>query len=403
MSVRRLDPVQPESFAFTRENLAWAKETIRKYPQGKQASAVIPLLWRAQEQNEGWVSRPAMEYIAEMLAMSFIRVYEIATFYTMFQLSPVGKKAHVQLCGTTPCMLRGSEDLKKVCQRKIHAEPHHLSPDGNFSWEEVECLGACVNAPMVLIWNDTYEDLTPESFEKVLDGFARGQPVKPGPQNGRQFSAPEGELTSLTDKGLYSKERTFERLETPPPPAPSAAAAPPPAAPPPKAPAAGAPPSNAAKPQTAVPETSPAVKSPSPVKTAEAPVALAKAETRAVASATPEKVPERVAASKKAIAAKKAPAARADGKPELLKKPKSSKGDDLKLIWGVGPKLEKMLNTMGVWHFDQIASWTKSEIKWVDERLEGFKGRAERDEWVRQAKKLARGWRPDNDVGEKPR
>jgi NADH-quinone oxidoreductase subunit E len=395
MSVRRLDPVQPESFAFTRENLAWAREMIKKYPEGKQASAVIPLLWRAQEQNEGWVPKPAMEYIANMLSISFIRVYEVATFYTMFQLSPVGRKAHVQLCGTTPCMLRGAEELKKVCQRKIHAEPHHLSPDGDFSWEEVECLGACVNAPMVLIWNDTYEDLTPESFEKVLDGFAKGTPVKPGPQNGRQFSAPEGELTSLTDKALYGKDRTFKRIEMPPPP---------PAPPPPQAPAAAAPPSNAGKPQTAVPETAPAVKSPSPVKTTEAPVALAKVETKAEASATPQKVPERVAAAKKAASlAKKAPAVRSDGKPELLKKPKSGKGDDLKAIWGIGPKLETMLNAMGVWHFDQIASWTKAEIKWVDERLEGFKGRPERDEWVKQAKNLAKGWRPANDVGEKPR
>ena len=289
MSVRRLDPVQPESFAFTPANLVWARETIQKYPEGKQASAVIPLLWRVQEQNEGWVSKPAMEYVANMLGMSFIRVYEVATFYTMFQLSPVGRKAHVQLCGTTPCMLRGAEDLKKVCQSRIHAEPHHLSADGNFSWEEVECLGACVNAPMVLIWSDTYEDLTPETFGKVLDGYANGQPLKPGPQNGRQFSAPEGELTSLTDKALYSKDRTFKRVEAPPP-----------AAPPPKAPAAAAPPSSAAKPVTAAPETAPAVKSPSPVKTAEAPVALAKIEARAQAAATPEKAPERVAAAKKA-------------------------------------------------------------------------------------------------------
>jgi len=412
MSVRRLDPVQPESFAFTPANLVWARETIKKYPDGKQASAVIPILWRVQEQNDGWVSKPSMEYVADMLGMSFIRVYEVATFYTMFQLSPVGRKAHVQLCGTTPCMLRGAEDLKKVCQSRIHAEPHHVSADGNFSWEEVECLGACVNAPMVLIWNDTYEDLTPESFGKVLDGFANGRPVKPGPQNGRQFSAPEGELTSLTDKALYSKDRTFTRIEMPPPapPAPPAAAAPPPVAAPAK-PAAPVPPSAAAKPETAVPETSPAVKSPSPVKTAEAPMALAKVEAKAEATVTPEKAPSRVAEAKTkkpetAAPAAKAPAEKpaekADGKPELLKKPRAGKGDDLKLIWGVGPKLEKMLNDMGVWHFDQIAAWGKAELKWVDDHLEGFKGRPERDEWVKQAKKLAKGWRPDSAVGEKP-
>ena len=200
--------------------MAWAKKTIGNYPAGKQASAVIALLWRAQEQNAGWLSKPAMEYIGQMLDMAFIRVYEVATFYTMFQLSPVGRKAHIQVCGTTPCMLRGAEDLKKVCQRKIHHDPHHVSADGNFSWEEAECLGACVNAPMVQIWKDTYEDLTPESFEKLLDDLAAGKSVKPGPQNGRQLSAPEGALTSLTDKSLYSGNRTFKRIEAPPPPPP---------------------------------------------------------------------------------------------------------------------------------------------------------------------------------------
>jgi NADH-quinone oxidoreductase subunit E len=149
--------------------------------------------------------------------VSFIRVYEIATFYTMFQLSPVGRKAHAQVCGTTPCMLRGAEDLINVCRRRIHNEPHHLSADGNFSWEEVECLGACVNAPMVQIWKDTFEDLTPEIFERILDDLARGNEVKPGPQNGRQLSAPFGKLTSLTDKSLYSGERRFKRVEAAPP------------------------------------------------------------------------------------------------------------------------------------------------------------------------------------------
>ena len=224
MSVRRLDSVQPESFAFNAENMTWAKKTISTYPAGKQASAVIALLWRAQEQNAGWLTKPAMEYVGKMLDMAFIRVYEVATFYTMFQLSPVGKKAHVQVCGTTPCMLRGAEDLKKICQHKIHHDAHHLSADGNFSWEEVECLGACVNAPMVQIWKDTYEDLTPASFEKLLDDIAAGKSVKPGPQNGRQLSAPEGALTSLTDKTLYSKDRTFKRVEAPPPAQPAAPA-----------------------------------------------------------------------------------------------------------------------------------------------------------------------------------
>jgi NADH-quinone oxidoreductase subunit E len=131
--------------------------------------------------------------------MPYIRALEIATFYTMFQLQPVGKKAHVQVCGTTPCRLRGAGDIIEVCQSRIHHDPFHLSKDGNFSWEEVECLGACVNAPMVLIWKDTYEDLNKENFGKVLDGFAAGNPVKPGPQNGRQFSAPMGGPTTLKE------------------------------------------------------------------------------------------------------------------------------------------------------------------------------------------------------------
>jgi NADH-quinone oxidoreductase subunit E len=199
MSVRRLAPkeLQPASFAFTEDNLAWVKLQIAKYPAGRQASAVIPVLWRAQEQNAGWVSEAAIRVIAELLSMPYIRVLEVATFYTMFLLSPVGKKAHVQVCGTTPCRLRGADELFKVCEKRIHPEPFHISEDGNYSWEEVECLGACVNAPMVLIWNDTYEDLTPESFERVLDGFVNGNPAKPGPQNGRQFSAPIGGPTTL--------------------------------------------------------------------------------------------------------------------------------------------------------------------------------------------------------------
>jgi len=199
MSVRRLAPpeVQPKEFAFTAENLAWAKQQIAKYPEGRQASAVIPLLWRAQEQAGGWLPQKAIETVGYMLDMANIRVLEIATFYTMFQLSPIGRKAHIQVCGTTPCMLRGAEEIKKVCQRHIHYEPGQVSADGDFSWEEVECLGACVNAPMVQIFKDTYEDLTVESFEKVLDGFAKGSPPKPGPQIERQLSAPVGGPTTL--------------------------------------------------------------------------------------------------------------------------------------------------------------------------------------------------------------
>ena len=203
MAVRRLAPPQqqPASFAFTPENLAWAKREITKYPEGRQQSAVIPILWRAQEQCGGWTPQKAIEAVADMLGMAPIRVLEVATFYTMFQLEPVGRKAHVQWCGTTPCLLRGAADLKTVCQRRIHHDPGHVSADGDFSWEEVECLGACVNAPMVQIGADTYEDLTAESFEKILDAIARREKPEPGPQNGRHFSAPLGGDTTLTGQG----------------------------------------------------------------------------------------------------------------------------------------------------------------------------------------------------------
>jgi len=201
MSVRRLaEPhLQPKEFAFTADNLVWAKKQIAKYPEGRQQSAVIPLLWRAQEQAGGWLPQKAIEHIAEVLDMARIRVLEVATFYTMFNLEPVGTY-HVQLCGTTPCMLRGSEELKKVCQRRI-GNQHHVTADGKFSWIEVECLGACVNAPMAQINYDYYEDLTPETFEKVLDQLAAGRTPKPGPQIDRQLSAPIGGPTTLKAQG----------------------------------------------------------------------------------------------------------------------------------------------------------------------------------------------------------
>lgn len=197
MANRRLHPEQPSHFAFTPENLAFAQATIAKYPPGKQAAAVIPVLWRAQEQ-EGWCTEPAIRAVAEMLGMAHIRVLEIATFYTMFQLSPVGTTAHVQVCGTTPCLLRGADRIVAVCKSRIAEDPHTLSADGRFSWEEVECLGSCANAPMVQIFKDTYEDLTPELFERLLDGFAAGTPPKPGSQIGRTASCPVGGPTTLT-------------------------------------------------------------------------------------------------------------------------------------------------------------------------------------------------------------
>ncbi|MGI9384241.1 MAG: NADH-quinone oxidoreductase subunit NuoE [Methyloligellaceae bacterium] len=295
MSVRRLDSEQPESFAFNADNGRWAQEQIRKYPEGKEASAVIPLLWRAQEQNDGWLPEPAMRHVAELLDMAYIRVYEVATFYTMFNLSPVGRH-YVQLCGTTPCVLRGADDLRAVCRRVI-GEPGHMTEDGLFSWIEVECLGACVNAPMVQINKDYFEDLTGETFEALLEDLREGREVKPGPQVDRQFSCPNGGPTTLTGK--------TNGRSTPP---------------------------------------------------------------------TPPAAPEVEISD--------------EDRPEGLESARGGRADDLKRIGGIGPKIEKTLHELGIFHFDQIAAWTDENVAWVDDHL-GFKGRVGREDWIGQAKALA--------------
>ncbi len=194
--LRRLHKDQPASFAFTPANQAWAMGQISKYPAGRQASAIIPLLWRAQEQ-EVWLTRPAIEHVATMLGLAYIRALEVATFYFMFQLAPVGKIAHVQICGTTSCMICGAEDLIAVCKELIAPSSHTISADGNFSWEEVECLGACTNAPMAQIGKDYYEDLTPSKLRDLIARFTKGDVPVPGPQNGRYAAEPLSGLTSL--------------------------------------------------------------------------------------------------------------------------------------------------------------------------------------------------------------
>lgn len=211
MSVRRLAEEQPKDFAFTVENEAKCAEILKKYPDGRQDSAVIALLWIAQKQNDFWLPKPAIEEVARKLDMPYIRVLEIATFYTMFNLSPVGK-FHVQMCGTTPCVLAGSDPIKEVLRKRI-GEQGELTPDGMFSWIEVECLGACCNAPMVQINEDYYEDLTAANFEKLLDDLAAGRPVKAGSQMGRVTSEPAGGLTSLTS--LYGPDGRSGPMSTP--------------------------------------------------------------------------------------------------------------------------------------------------------------------------------------------
>lgn len=408
MSVRRLAPdhVQPASFAFNAANENWADQQIAKYPEGRQASAVIPLLWKAQEQHHGWLPRAAIEAVAHKLGMAPMRVLEVATFYTMFNLQPVGTH-FVQLCGTTPCALRGAEALKKVCEDVIGPQST-VTPDGKLSWLEVECLGACCNAPMAQINFDYYEDLNPENFRKLLEDLRHGRPTKPGPQVDRSCSEPLGGGDTLKDPALYNgsmigagdwqKRITGQREEAAIKIASEKAAA------------------EAKAKAEAEAAAATAKAGPTDVKTAPAPEAAAPArpkpsEPKQPASAaqdTPSATGKAIKDTPaKAPAAKAAPAAEAasavaESKPQLLTAARGGKGDDLELIWGVGPKLGKMLNEMGIWHFDQVAAWTPAELAWVDARLTGFKGRAVRDDWISQAKKLATGWRPESKLGDKP-
>ncbi|GMB81501.1 NADH-quinone oxidoreductase subunit E [Shinella zoogloeoides] len=377
MSVRRLadDNVQPASFAFSKENAAWAKATINKYPKGRQQSAVIPLLMRAQEQD-GWVTKAAIEYVADMLDMAYIRVLEVATFYTQFQLLPVGTRAHVQVCGTTPCMLRGAEDLINVCKKRIHPEPFHLNESGTLSWEEVECQGACVNAPMIMIFKDSYEDLTPTQLEHIIDRFdaGKGSDVKPGTQIDRIYSAPAGGLTSLNEPEPAAKKPTARAKKA-------------------DEDSVSVPPSNAARAKTAADETDPKLKTPATAKAEAAANAEAKGETRAEGGDASAKQPL-VSAGKPSLEDKNRPAG--------IERPATP--DDLKLISGVGPKIEGILHELGIFTFAQVASWKKAEREWVDLYL-NFKGRIERDDWVKQAKALAKGGEAEyiRVFGKKPR
>lgn len=201
MSVRRLAKEQPASFTFADATMEKANWWIAKYPAERRQSAVIPILWLVQKQ-EGWVSEPAIRAIGEMLGMPFIRVLEVATFYTMFMLEPVGKTALIQVCGTTPCMLRGAGDLMRVCKEKIGPKDH-LSADGGFTWQEVECLGACSNAPMAQINDYYFEDLTAETMAQIIDDFKAGKTPQPGSYAGRRSSEPQGGAKTLLDETLY--------------------------------------------------------------------------------------------------------------------------------------------------------------------------------------------------------
>ncbi|MAU67619.1 NADH-quinone oxidoreductase subunit NuoE [Hyphomonas sp.] len=338
MALRRFDlEAGGDTFAFkpeTEEKIAFWRN---KYPAEKQRSAVIPMLWLAQKDNDGWLSEPAMREVADRLEMPYIRVYEVATFYTMFRLQPVGKY-HVQLCGTTPCQLRGAEKLKEVCQQEI-GDIMYVTDDGRLSWEEVECLGACVNAPMVQINDDYYEDLTPETLSQILGKLKNGVEVAPGPQIDRVNSAPEGGATTLTDPALFDGSKnaitTLPNL---------------PSAEPAEAEAAG----------------KPEVDAPTNTKREE-PVA---SNTKTTLIDTGKKV-------------------ETGARPAALTIDPASY-DDLKRIKGIGPKNEDALNELGIYTFKQIAEWTPENVDWVEDFM-SFPGRIEREDWITQAKTLAEG------------
>ncbi|MBN9346091.1 MAG: NADH-quinone oxidoreductase subunit NuoE [Devosia sp.] len=389
MSVRRLadDAIQPAAFAFSSENQAWANKVIARYPAGRQQSAVIPILWRAQEQ-EGWVTRAAIEAVAKMLGMAYIRVLEVATFYTQFLLKPVGGQAHIIVCGTTPCMLRGAGDLIEVCKHKIAHDPLEVSADGTLSWEEAECMGACVNAPMIGIANDTYEDLTVERFEEIIEAFrsGNGKSIPVGTQAARRTSAAEGGQTTLLE--APTAERTYKAFPPPPPPAPAAApAAPTPAAPPAPTPTAKG------KGSEVVEENAPAVKgTPADAKVSEGKAEAERAKADAAAKANGE--PNR--AMREDATGAESPAGKVDGGKSTKKAPRRlfdapvGPADDLKLIAGVGPVLEQTLNAIGITTYRQVAALTPEQIDAVEAEA-GFKGRIARNNWLQQAEVLARG------------
>lgn len=382
--LRRLHKEQPASFEFTPANLAWARGQISKYPAGRQASAVIPLLWRAQEQH-GWLTRPAIEHVADMLGMAYIRALEVATFYFMFQLQPVGSVAHIQICGTTSCMICGAEELIAVCQELVAKAPHQLSADGKFSWEEVECLGACTNAPMAQIGKDYYEDLTADKLRALIARFSQGEVPVPGPQNGRYAAEPLSGLTTLKDfesgrkqfnasaqraVDLKDSVKRIDGSEVPL-----------------TTPWLGVPATTRAKAAVKAGAEALVTKAEAAVKAGAAKAAggAVKAEKAVIAKVA--EVAAKVTGKAPAQTSKpEAPVAEGGTQPKGLKAPRKGKADALQTIEGIGPVLEKLCHELGIFHFDQIAAWGPAETAWMDANLKGFRGRVSRDRWVAQAK-----------------
>ena len=304
--LRRLHEEQPTFFSFTTKNKVWAEAQIKKYPQGREAYAIIPLLWRAQEQ-EGWLSKPAIEYVADLLGMAHMRALEVATFYFMFHLKPVGRVAHFQICGTLSCMLCGAEDLIGVCKEKISPNPHELSSDGNFSWEEVECLGACSNAPMAQIGKDYFEDLSKDTFGQIIEDLAVEKLPTPGPQNGRFASEPINGLTSLME---YESGRTRFNGSV-----------------------------------QMADDFKDTIKR---IDGGETPLVTPWLEDT---KKTAERLPTK--------------------KPKTFKAPKKAVSEDLSRLVGLGEKAKSALNRLGIFYISQLSSWSAGEINWVYSNLSG--------------------------------
>ena len=369
MSARRLAIRQPESFelsaAAKKEIATW----VKKYPKDRARSALIPALWIAQKDAGGWLPEPALRLLGDMLNMAYIRVYEVATFYTMFNLEPVGTH-YVQLCGTTPCWLRGSDDLIAMLKQKIGPQ-RSISADGKLSWLEVECLGSCANAPMVQISNaegdSYYEDLTAESLEAVLDDLVAGKTPKAGSQSGRHTSEPAGGALSLTAKNFTEKCTKLPNQDK--------------------------------KAKVNYYEWDPKERRATrggwvdPAKNASRDPKKrgdnhGEDLSMGLVDEAPNKaLPPRV---KKPAAKKSAP------KPKVIYTdgPTDGPPDDLKKIKGIGPKFESDLNGKGIYYFRQIGAWKAADVKMVEDLIDSIPGRIKRDEWVKQGKALAKGGKP---------
>ena len=362
MSARRLAIRQPAEFALSAKAKKDIGTWVKKYPSDRQRSALIPAMWIAQKDAGGWLPELALRELGDMLDMAYIRVYEVATFYTMFNLEPVGTH-YVQMCGTTPCWLRGSDELKEMLTRKIGPQ-RSISADGKLSWLEVECLGSCSNAPMVQISNEDgdhyYEDLTAESLEAVLDDLVAGKKPPQGPKNGRFSSEPIGGAMALTTKNLSKARGTMKKLP------------------------------NADKKTTInYYEWDPKHRRNTrkgwvdPNRNADAdPKKRSGNLGRDLTAGVNDEAP-----AKSKSAPKKAP------KPKVLYTDGATDGapDDLKLIKGIGPKFEKELNSNGVYYFRQIGAWKVADVKVVEEKIKSLAtGRVKRDDWVKQGKALAK-------------